>query len=144
MGKGVTFDHDLLLLIFQATPIANLADNAASAPLTSLFVALHTADPSAGNQNTSEVAYTGYNRVGVGRNSAGFTVTGANSVNAANTNFPACTGSNANATYFSIGKNNTGVAGEIYYSGQLGNNGLLISSGITPSFGAGNMIVTES
>jgi len=142
MPKGTTFDNDLLKGIFQATNIANLLDNAAS-PITSLFVALHTADPSAGNQNTSEVAYTGYNRAGVSRNAAGWTVTAANVVNAGAITFPACAGGSSTAAFVSVGKNNTGVAGEIYYSGALTAN-LSISNGITPSFAANNLTVTES
>ncbi len=143
MGKGTTFDDDLLKLIFQGTAIANVADNANSSPITSLFVALHTADPSAGNQNTSEVAYTGYNRVAVSRNNAGWTVTGANAVNANAVTFGACTGGNNTAAFVSIGKNNTGTGGEIYYAGALTAN-LAISNGITPQFGANNLAVTES
>jgi hypothetical protein len=143
MSFGVTFDNDLAKLIFQATAIANLADNAGTSPLTNLFVALHTADPSAGNQNTSEVAYTGYARVAVPRNSSGWTVSGANATNAGATGFPACTGGSNTAAYVSIGKNNTGVAGEIYFSGALNSN-LAISNGITPSFAAGNLTVTLS
>jgi len=141
MAFGTTFGNDLQKLIFQGTAIANLADNAASSPLTNLFVALHTADPSAGNQNTSEVAYTGYARVAVSRNAAGWTVTAENSVNANATTFPACTGGSNTAAYVSIGKNNTGVAGEIYFSGAL-NATLAISNGITPSFGSGNLNTT--
>jgi hypothetical protein len=144
MPKGTTFDNDLLKLIFQATAIANVADNAASGPLTNLYVALHTGDPSAGNQNTSESLYSGYARVAVSRNSSGWTVTGANAVNAGAITFPACNGgTNSTVTHASIGKNASGVAGEVYYSGAL-NNSLAISNGITPSFGASNLTVTES
>ena len=74
MSKSNAYETDLLGLLFNGTAIANIADNAASAPLTDLFVALHTADPGeAGNQGTNEANYTGYNRVtvaiwsGVGR-----------------------------------------------------------------------------
>jgi len=141
MAFGTTFDNDLLKLIFQGTAIANVADNAASAPLTQLFVALHTADPSAGNQNTSEVVYTGYARVAVNRNSTGWTVTGASSVNANAVTFPACTGGSNTAAFVSIGKNNTGVAGEVYFSGALAAN-LAISNGITAQFAASNLNTT--
>ena len=48
MSKGDTTENDLLKLIFNATPIANLADNAATSPLTQLAVALHTGDPGEG------------------------------------------------------------------------------------------------
>ena len=44
MSLGNTFENDLAKLIFQAVAIANLADNAASAPLTNLWLSLHTAD----------------------------------------------------------------------------------------------------
>jgi len=43
--------------------------------LTSLFIALHTADPGEdGTQATSEVSYTGYARVAVARTAGGWTV----------------------------------------------------------------------
>ena len=143
MPKGTTFDNDLLKLIFQATAIANLADNGTS-PITNLYVALHTADPSAGNQNTSEATYTGYGRVAVSRNAAGWTVTTNNAVNAGAVTFPQCNGANnSNCTHASIGKNNTGTAGTVYYSGTL-TTPLLVSNGVTPSFNASNLTVTES
>ena len=73
MSKGDTFENDLLKLIFQAVAIANLADNAATGPLTNLYVSLHTADPGeAGNQSTSEATYTGYARVAVARTAGGW------------------------------------------------------------------------
>ena len=73
MSKGDTFENDLLKLIFNATAIANLADNAATSPLTNLSVALHTADPGeGGTQATNETAYTGYARVSVARTSGGW------------------------------------------------------------------------
>ena len=74
--KLSTFRNDLLKLIYNATAIANVADNAATAPLTNIQFALHTVYPGlAGDQTTSEVAYTGYARVAVARTSGGFTVT---------------------------------------------------------------------
>ena len=79
MSKGDTFENDLLKLIYQAVPIANISDNAAVSPLTQIFYALHSADPGeAGTQATNEVAYTGYARVAVARTVGGHTVTGSN------------------------------------------------------------------
>ncbi len=41
-----------------------IADNAATSPITNLYVSLHTGDPGeAGDQTTSEAAYTSYARV---------------------------------------------------------------------------------
>src|SRR4051794_26930841 len=89
MSKGDTFENDLLKLIFNATAIANIADNAAASPLTNLYVSLHTADPGeGGSQTTSECNYTGYARQAVARTTGGFTVT-ANSVSpVADVTFP--------------------------------------------------------
>ncbi|WP_456622139.1 MULTISPECIES: phage tail fiber protein [unclassified Bradyrhizobium] len=131
MSKGDTFENDLLKLIFNGTAIANLADNAASSPLTSLYFAMHTADPGeGGSQTTSEVAYTSYARVAVARNSTGFMVTG-NSVSPVNDiNFPTATGGSATATFFSIGTAASGT-GKILYSGTL-SPAISISTGVPP------------
>lgn len=72
MSKGNTFENDLLKLIFQGVAIANIADNAASSPLTNLRCSLHTADPAeAGNQSSNEANYGAYARVNVGRSTTG-------------------------------------------------------------------------
>ena len=75
--KLTTIRNDLQRLIYNATAIGNLADNAATSPLTNIQYALHTAWPGlAGDQTTSEISYTGYARVAVARTSGGHTVTG--------------------------------------------------------------------
>ena len=74
MAKSNTSANDYVALLYNATAIANIADNAASAPLASIFIAAHTADPfAAGTQSTSEAAYTGYTRSTVARTTGGFT-----------------------------------------------------------------------
>lgn len=119
-GKGDTFENDLLKLIFNGTAIANMADNAASSPLTNLYVTLHTADPGdTGNQTTSEAAYTGYARVSVARTTGGWTVT-ANSVSpVANIDFGECTAScTGTITHWAVGTASSST-GKILYSGAL-------------------------
>jgi hypothetical protein len=131
MSKGNTFENDLVKLIFQATAIANLADNAASSPLTSLYVSLHTADPGeAGSQTTSECAYTSYARVAVARSAGGFTVTNNSVSPAATVSFPAATGGSETATYFAIGTASSGT-GKLLYSGAIAPT-IAIASGIQP------------
>jgi hypothetical protein len=142
MSKGNTFENDLLLLIFNGTGIANIADNAASSPLTNLQVSLHSSDPGeAGSQTTNEVAYTSYARVAVARSGVGWTVSGNTVTNAALIQFPQCTGSSVTATHFAIGTAASG-AGKILYKGALSAS-LAISSGIQPQFGAGDLDGTE-
>ncbi len=131
MSKGNTFENDLVKLIFQATAIANIADNAASSPLTSLYVSLHTADPGeAGDQTTSETSYTSYARVAVARTAGGFTVTNNSVSPAANIDFPACTGGSATITHFGIGTASSST-GKLLYKGTVTPN-ISVSSGVTP------------
>ena len=55
MSKGNTFENDFLKLIFNATTIANIANNATSGPLTNLYVSLHTGNiDETGTQTTNE------------------------------------------------------------------------------------------
>ena len=75
MSKGNTFESDLLSLIFNTTTISQLAINATSSAITSISVSLHTGDPGeAGDQTTSEAAYTGYTRIAVTRSTTGWVV----------------------------------------------------------------------
>jgi len=142
MAKSATFENQLLQLVFNGVGIANLADNAATAPLTNLFLALHTADPTAaGTQASNEVSYTGYARVAVARTTGGWIVTGNSVSPAAAINFPACTGGTATATFASIGYGATGAT-EIIYSGALSPS-VSISSGVIPQINTIST-VTES
>jgi hypothetical protein len=131
MSKSDSFENSWLKLVFNAVAIANLADNAASSPLTNLYVALHTADPGeSGNQSTSECTYTSYARVAVARTSGGWTVT-ANSASPVNDiDFPTATGGSETATFFSIGTLASG-AGIILYSGSLSPT-IAIVTGVPP------------
>lgn len=131
MSKANVFENDLVKLIFQATAIANIADNAAISPLTNLYFSLHTADPGeAGNQTTSECAYTSYARVAVARSGSGFTVTNNSVSPAANVDFPTATGGSETATHFAVGTASSGT-GKILYKGTVTPN-IAISSGVTP------------
>lgn len=123
MSKTNTFENDLLLLIFQNTDITLIGDAAGlqnSVTTGSLYVSLHTADPGeAGNQSTSEAAYTNYARVAVARTSGGWTVSGNQVSNAAAINFPQCGVTGATITHFGIGTDPTGT-GKLLYKAPLG------------------------
>ena len=142
MGTGATFANDLLKLIFNAVAIGNIADNAGSSPITNLYAALHTADPSAGDQTTNEIAYSTYARVAILRTSGGWLVTGMSVSPVADIEFPAASsGDSGTAPYFSIGKSSTG-AGKILYAGKLSPS-IAISSGVAPTITSAST-VTES
>src|ERR1700678_1527989 len=111
MGKGNTTSNNLLKLIFNATNWSLIADNTATTPLTNLFVALHTADPTAsGTQTSNEITYTSYARVSVARTTSGWTASSAQSTSpVASITFPAGTGGSGTATFWSIGTLTSGA-----------------------------------
>lgn len=141
-AKSAAFDNQLLALIFNGTTIPGLADNTATLPLTSLYVALHTASPgTAGNQMTNEIAYGSYARQAIARNSGGFVVMGAVATFAANLTFPTATSGTQTATYFSIGELATG-AGEVLYFGPI-TPPIVVNTNVTPQLTSGTQ-VTEA
>ena len=142
MSKSNAFENSLLKLIFNATAIANLADNAASSPLTNLYVSLHTADPGeAGDQSTSEATYTSYARVAVLRTTGGWTVTNNSVSPVSNIDFANCTGGTNTITYFGVGTASTG-AGVLYYSGTVSPS-ISVSSGVTPRLTTASTITED-
>lgn len=142
MSKSNAFENSLLKLIFNATAIANLADNAASSPLTNLYVSLHTADPGeTGDQSTSEATYTGYARVAVLRTTGGWTVTDNSVSPVANIDFANCTGGTNTITYFGVGSASSG-AGVLYYSGTVSPS-ISVSSGVTPRLTTASTITED-
>ena len=143
MGKSNTTSNNLLKLIFNATNWSLIADNTATTPLTNLYVALHTADPTAsGTQTSNEIAYTSYARAAVARTTGGWTAASSQSTSpVSNITFPAGTGGTGTATFFSIGTLSSG-AGVILYSGAI-TPSIVCGNGITPILTTGSTI-TES
>lgn len=132
MGTSTATANNQLKLILNATAWANMADNAASSPLTSLYAALHTADPGAGGtQATSEVTYTSYARVAIARTTGGFTASSAASSSpVATIAFPAGTGGSGTATYWSLGVAASSTTA-ILWSGTVTPN-IVTGNGVTP------------
>ncbi len=145
-GKGDIFNNDLLLHILENADIATIGDAGGllqSVSDGSVYVSLHTAgDPSAGDQETNEVAYTSYARVAVARTAGAWTTAAGATENTAAVTFPECTGLTPTAAVFVIGTASTG-AGKILYWGDLDST-LAISAGITPEFAAGALDITEA
>lgn len=132
MGAKVSgYENSLLALIFNATPYANIADNAAASPITNLYVSLHTASPTAsGDQTTNEAAYTGYARVAVVRTSSGWTVSGGSVTPVNPILFPTATAGSETETYFGVGTASSGT-GRLLYFGALSPS-IAVTSGVTP------------
>lgn len=146
MPKSTTFSNDIIALIFNGTTIASLAVNITGGAATSLYLALHTADPGVGgSQANNETTYTNYDRVGVSRTAAsGWTVAAGVAQNLSLIQFPQCGSVGATLTHVSVGTAAvTGVAGKVLYAGALNSN-LAVANLIQPQFSAGALTITES
>lgn len=144
MPKATTTCNDILALIFNATAWADIAENDASTPITSLYIRLHTGALAAGDPgNTSEADYGGYASVAVARTTSGWAIPSAGLTdNVAAILFDECTsGSNA-ISHVSINKAASGT-GACLYSGALAAT-RTISAGIRPQFAIGQLDVTET
>lgn len=133
MSKSNFLENGILNLLFNATAIADIAENDTTSPLTQFFVALHTADPGeAGTQATSEISYTGYARVAVNRNAGGWSTSVAGSTSpVANITFGTMTaGAGGTATFASVGVASAGAT-SILYSGAI-TPSIVVTNGVQP------------
>ena len=144
MSATNAFETALLQLILQNAALANIGDASGlqpSATAGQLYISLHTADPGeAGNQGTSEAAYTSYARVGIARSAGGWDVAAGVGSNVAAVTFPEATGGTATVTHFGVGTASAG-AGNLLLSGAL-DASLAVSTGITPTFDPGELTIT--
>lgn len=104
--KSNSLENAWLAHYFTNTDIANVGDATGlrgSTTAGSLYWSAHTAYPGeAGNQSTSECAYTGYARIATVRSGAGWTVSTNQVTNAAQLQFGEKTGA-ADETIFFVG-----------------------------------------
>ena len=138
MTVTTSFGASLLGILLEATAITNVADNAASSPLTNLYIALHTASPGiAGDQTTSEATYGGYARIAVARSGSGWTTTGLTATNDGAITFATATSGSETIRSASIGSLVSG-AGVLYIFGGL-TTPLVITAGVAPVIAAGDL-----
>lgn len=132
----------ILSLIFTATTWDNIAENDTTSPATSFYISLHTADPGdAGDQTTSETAYTGYARKQVTRDGTGWTVSAGSVTNDADIAFATCTSSpGSNITHVGLGLSSSG-SGTLLLTAQL-TTAIAMQVGSTPIFSAGDLEFT--
>jgi hypothetical protein len=131
MSKSNAWETALLGLLFNATAVANIADNAAASPLTDLYVSLHTADPGeGGNQQSNEANYGSYARLAVARSGSGWTVSGNQVTPVAAIEFPQASSGSNTITHFGIGTAPSG-AGVLLYSGTVAPS-INVTTGVTP------------
>ncbi len=145
MPKATAACNSIVNLMYRAVAWANVADNAASSPLTTLYLALHTGNLTAatGLQNENEIAYTNYVRKSISRNTSDWSAaSGGATSNAGLQQFAQCGASGGTATHVSTGIGASGATAAWHY-GAL-NSSLAIANGITPQFNIGGLTITES
>ena len=137
-GKGQTLQQTFLKYVFGAVTPATMST-------TTLWVALHTADPgNSGDQTTNEVTYTNYGRVATGNSTAtgGWVFSGTFSPCSVFPTsaiiFPICsTASAVVITNWSVGATSgTGGSSNMYYTGTVTPN-ISLGASVIPSLTTG-------
>jgi hypothetical protein len=143
MPKSTAASNAIVALIYNATPWANIADNAAASPVTNIYIALATASYGVSSTlSSNETAYTNYVRQFAARTTGGWTAPASGSTsNVAAIEYPQCGVTGATITSAATGKA-TGAA-EVYHYGDL-NASIAVSNLIQPRFPIGAVTITES
>lgn len=141
MPKSISVCNKILALIYNATAWANVADNAAAAPITLVHIALKTAsDTPSSTMSTGETAYTNYVRQSIARTTGGWTTpSGGATSNVAVLNYPQCGVTGATIVGASSGLVG---AGDVFHYGNL-NSSIAVSNLIRPTFDPGAITITE-
>jgi hypothetical protein len=144
MPKSTTLCNQIIGLLYNATGIANIADNAASSPITNIHVSLHTASLTpASLQNTSEATFTNYARVAVPRTTGGWSApSGGATSNASAVDYPVSGITGNSITSAATGRDASG-AGQVFHYGDL-NAPIAISNAIQARFPVAAMTITEA
>ena len=121
MPKSTDSCNRILNLMYRATAWATVADNAASTPLTNVYVALHTATLTAAtnSQAENEVAYTNYARQAVLRSTGWSAGSGGSTNNAALLQFPQSGATGATLAAVSTGTTAGTGATPVWHYGTL-------------------------
>lgn len=147
MPKSIDCCNRFLNLLYRATAWANVADNAASAPYTAVYLAFHTATLTAASndQSENEVAYTNYAREATVRSSADWSAGSGGIISNVNLmQFPQSGATGATLHTTSTGPGVSGAT-SVWHYGAL-NSPITIgaSASITPQFLAGAYQIQET
>lgn len=143
MPKSTASSNAIMALIYNATPWANVADNASASPITAIYIALATASGAvADTMSTNEATYTNYVRQSATRSVAGWTAPSGGAVsNVAQITYPQCgvTGNTITSAKTGVA---TGASAVLHY-GDL-NAPIIVSNLIQPVFAIGAITITEA
>lgn len=143
MPKSRNTCNNFLALLYNATAWANIADNAASSPITLIYMALATVTGAVTDtMSTNEATYTNYARVTIARTTGGWTAPASSATsNAAQITFPQCGASGNTIVAAKVGK--AAGASDVFHYGDL-TAPITVSNLIQPVFAIGAVTITES
>lgn len=143
MPKGLNTCNNIVGLYYNATAIANIADNAASSPLANITMALMTASGSPSDTMATNLAtYTNYANQTIARTTSGWSApSGGATSNVAAIEFPQCGASGNTITSAKTGKGTGAV--DVFHYGDL-NAPIDVSNLIQPRFAIGGVTITEA
>lgn len=143
MPKATVTCNNIVGLYYNATAIANIADNAAASPLASITMALSTVTGApADTMATNLATYTNYANQTIVRTTSGWTApSGGATSNAAAIEFPQCGASGNTITSAKTGKGTGAV--DVFHYGDL-NASITVSNLIQPRFAIGGVTITEA
>jgi hypothetical protein len=142
VSKSNALENSILKLLFNATAIADVAENDTTSPLANVRVSLHTSDPGeGGSQSTNETTYGAYVRVSVARTTTGWVVTNNSVSPGATISFAQATSGTATITHFGVGTATSG-AGVLWYKGTVTPN-ISVSAGVTPQLTTASAITED-
>jgi hypothetical protein len=143
MPKGTATCNNIVNLYYRATAISNIADNAASSPLTDVTMALATVTGAASDTMATNLAtYTNYADQTVPRSGSGWSAaSGGATSNVAAIEFPQCGASGNTIVSAKTGKGSGAV--DVWHYGDL-NSSIAVSNQIQPRFAIGAVTITEA
>jgi hypothetical protein len=144
MPKSTAMCNAVIGLWYNATAVADIAENDSSSPIATIEVALATASyVAASTLASNETTYTDYVRQSTARSVAGWDApSGGATANAAAIEFPQCGASGATITSAAAGKPGGGAA-QVFHYGDL-NAPIAVSNQIQPRFPIGAVTITET
>jgi len=153
-GFATTFEYDLLRACLNDQPVTakgttlTFLSSAATSPVTQLWVALHTADPTDnGEQGTNEGGYAAYTRIESTRSSGtgGWALAATNGAASpvSNIDFPQNTSTSTGTfTHVSLGFSSGVTSGQIMISGTLSPT-INYQQNVTPRITTGSSITLD-
>ncbi len=141
MSFGNNAEQSVMVLIFNSTAWANIAENDTTAPETDLGTALHTASPAeGGTQLTNEATYGSYVRVDLTRtNASAWSVAAGVASPVANIDFAEASSGSETITDFSLGE---AANDNLIFYGTVTPN-IVVSTGVTPRLTTASTITLD-